>query len=105
MNLRFLNVTWFKPEAIWFMGKYYVRTCDKMGWCRYEWATIYVVQDGVRFNFSRVAWPQSLANIIGWNLKDRFCAQRIAMVVPIKIIALDYTTQVWVSDIYCLYRN
>jgi cell division protein FtsB len=105
MNLTFLNVTWWKPEAIWFMGKYYVRVCHDKGWCRYVWATIYVVQDGVRFNFSRVAWPQSLANIISWNLKDRFCALDIAMVVPNKIIALDYTTQVWISDIYCLYRN
>jgi len=105
MNLTFLNVTWWKPETIWFMGKYYVRVCDDRGWCRYEWATIYVIQDGVRMDFRRVAWPQSLANIIGWNLMKHICAQRIAMVVPIKIIVLDYTTQVWISDIYCLYRN
>ena len=105
MSLTLLNVTWWKPEAIWFMGKYYVWVCGDRGWCGYKWATVYVVQDGVRFNFSRVAWPQSVANIIQWNLKDRFCAQGIAMVVPNKIIVLDYTTQVWISDIYCLYRR
>jgi regulator of replication initiation timing len=105
MNLTLLNVTWWKPEAIWFVGRYYMHVCYARDRCQYELATIYVVQDGVRFNFSRVAWPQSLANIIQWTLKDHYCAQGIAMVVPNKIIVLDYTTQVWISDIYCLYGN
>jgi len=105
MSLTLLNVTWWKPETIWLMGKYYVRVCGDRSGCGYKWATVYVVQDGVRFNFSRVAWPQSIANIIQWNLKDHYCAQGIAMVVPNKIIVLDYTTQVWISDIYCLYGN
>jgi hypothetical protein len=75
MNLMFLNVTWFRPEAIWFIGTYYVRVCG--GECRYEPATIYVVQDGVRMNLSMVRRPQV-----------------IAMVAPIKIIVLNPTTQI-----------
>jgi len=105
MNLTLLNVTWWKPEAIWFVGSYYMHVCYAGGVCQYELATIYVVQDGVRFNLSRVAWPQSLANIITWNLKKHFCALGIAMVAPNKIIVLNPTTQVWISDIYCLYRR
>jgi hypothetical protein len=46
MNLTLLNVTWGKPEAIWFKGKYPVHICG--GRVRYVPATIYVVQDGVR---------------------------------------------------------
>jgi prefoldin subunit 5 len=105
MNLTLLNVTWWKPEAIWFVSKYYMHVCYALDRCEYELVTIYVVQDGVRFNLSRVAWPQSLANIIAWNLKKHYCAQGIAMVVPNKIIVLDHTAQVWISDIYCLYRR
>ena len=105
MNLTFLNVTWFRPEAIWFMGKYYVKTCENLGGCRYGWATIYVVQDGVRMNLAKVRRPQVIAEFIGWHIKNRYCAQGTAMVAPIKIIALNYTTQVWISDIYCLRGN
>jgi len=105
MNLTFLNVTWFRPEAIWFMGKYYVKTCENLGGCRYGWATIYVVQDGVRMNLAKVRRPQVIAEFIGWHIRNRYCAQGIAMVAPIKIIALNYTTQVWISDIYCLRGN
>ncbi len=103
MNLMFLNVTWFKPEAIWFIGTYPVRVCG--GGCRYEPATIYVVQDGVRMNLSRVRRPQLMAEFIGWHIKNRYCAQGIAMVAPNKIIVLNPTTQIWISDIYCLYGN
>jgi len=103
MNLMFLNVTWFKPEAIWFIGKYYVRVCG--GGCRYEPATIYVVQDGVRMNLSKVRRPQIIADFIGWHIKNRYCAQGTAMVAPIKVIELNPTTQIWISDIYCLYEN
>jgi cell division protein FtsB len=103
MNLMFLNVTWFKPEAIWFIGKYYVRVCGDE--CRYEPATIYVVQDGVRMNLSKVRRPQIIADFIGWHITNRYCAQGIAMVAPNKIIELNPTTQIWISDIYCLYGN
>jgi len=46
MNLTLLNVTWFRPEAIWFKGMYPVHICEPR-WCGYKPATIYVVQDGV----------------------------------------------------------
>ncbi|MFZ8808402.1 MAG: hypothetical protein ACO2PN_09895 [Pyrobaculum sp.] len=103
MNLMLLNVTWWKPEAIWFIGKYYVRVCG--GECRYEPATIYVVQDGVSMNLHKVRRPQLIAEYIGWHIKNRYCAQGIAMVDPIKIIVLNPTTQIWISDVYCLYYN
>jgi len=103
MNLMLLNVTWLKPEAIWFIGTYYVRVCGDE--CRYEPATIYVVQDGVRMNLSKVRRPQIIADFIGWHIKNRYCAQGIAMVAPNKIIVLNPTTQIWISDIYCLYGN
>jgi len=103
MNLTFLNVTWWKPEAIWFKGTYYVRAC--IGECRYVPATIYVVQDGVRMNLFKVQRPQVIANFIGWHIQNRYCAQGIAMVDPIKIIELSPTTQIWISDVYCLYGN
>jgi hypothetical protein len=51
MNLRFLNVTWWKPETIWLVGTYFVRVSG-MGCVP---ATIYVVQDGVRMNPPQVA--------------------------------------------------
>ncbi len=103
MNLTFLNVTWFRPEAIWFKGTYPVRVCDSG--CRYVPATIYVVQDGVRMDLFRVQRPRLIAEFIGWHIKNRYCAQGIAMVAPNKIIELSPTTQIWISDIYCLYGN
>ena len=103
MNLMLLNVTWLKPEAIWFIGTYPVRVCG--GECRYEPATIYVVQEGVRMDLSRVRRPQVIADFIGWHIKNRYCAQGIAMVAPNKVIELNPTTQIWISDIYCLYGN
>jgi len=103
MNLTFLNVTWWKPEAIWFKGTYYVHAC--IGACNYVPATIYVVQDGVRMNLFKVQRPQVIANFIGWHIQNRYCAQGIAMVAPNKIIVLNPTTQIWISDVYCLYGN
>jgi cell division protein FtsB len=103
MNLTFLNVTWWKPEAIWFVGKYPVRVCG--GECRYELATIYVVQDGVRMDLFRVRRPRVIAEFIGWHIENNYCALGIAMVAPNKIIVLNPTTQIWISDIYCLYNN
>jgi regulator of replication initiation timing len=103
MNLTFLNVTWFKPEAIWFRGKYYVRVCG--GECRYEPATIYVVQDGVRVvEPSKTPLGDLVTYFVGWHIK-RICAQGTAMVAPNKIIELSPTTQIWISDIYCLHGN
>ena len=103
MNLTFLNVTWWKPEAIWFKGTYHVHAC--IGACNYVPATIYVVQDGVRMNLFKVQRPQVIANFIGWHIQNRYCAQGIAMVAPNKIIVLNPTTQIWISDVYCLYGN
>jgi hypothetical protein len=105
MNLTLLNVTWGKPEAIWFKGRYYVEVCDSMGWCRYEWATVYVVQDGVYVRKDvRTASYHIVTGFVEWHIR-RICALGTAMVAPIKIIALNYTTQVWISDVYCLYGN
>jgi prefoldin subunit 5 len=103
MNLTLLNVTWWKPEAIWFVGKYPVFVCG--GECRYALATIYVVQDGVRMDPFRVQRPRVIAEFIGWHIKNRYCALGTAMVAPIKIIELSPTTQIWISDVYCLYNN
>jgi cell division protein FtsB len=103
MNLTLLNVTWFRPEAIWFKGRYPVFVCG--GECRYELATIYVVQDGVRMDPFRVQRPRLIAEFIGWHIKNRYCALGTAMVAPNKIIELSPTTQIWISDVYCLYNN
>ena len=100
-----LNVTWFRPEAIWFKGKYYVKVCENVGGCRYEWATIYVVQDGVYVRKDvRTASYHIVAGFVEWHIR-RICAQVTAMVAPIKIIALNYTTQIWISDVYRLDGN
>jgi cell division protein FtsB len=105
MNLTFLNVTWWKPEAIWFKGKYYVKVCENVGGCRYGWATIYVVQDGVRVvEPSKTPLGELVTSFVSRHIR-RICAQGTAMVAPIKIIALNYTTQIWISDIYCLDGN
>jgi predicted nucleic acid-binding Zn-ribbon protein len=104
MNLTLLNVTWGKPEAIWFIGKYPVHICG--GGCRYVPATIYVVQDGVYVRKDvRTASYHIVTGFVEWHIKNRFCAQGTAMVAPNKIIVLNYTTQIWISDIYCLHGN
>jgi len=103
MNLTFLNVTWWKPEAIWFKGTYYVRVCG--GECKYEPATIYVVQEGVRVvEPSKTPLGDLVTYFVGWHIR-RICAQGTAMVAPNKIIELSPTTQIWISDVYCLYEN
>jgi len=99
MNLRFLNVTWWKPETIWLVGTYYVRISGVA-----VPATIYVVQDGVRMNLQRARPANVFAALVEWHVRH-ICALGVAMVVPNKIIVLDYTTQVWISDVYCLYGN
>jgi hypothetical protein len=86
MNLRFLNVTWWKPETIWLVGTYPVEVVG-MG---YVPATIYVVQDGVRMNLHRL--PHIFAALVEWHVRH-ICALGVAMVVPNKIIVLNLTTQ------------
>jgi len=103
MNLTLLNVTWTKPEAIWFVGRYPVHICD--GGCRYVPATIYVVQDGVHVRKDvRTASYHIVAGFVEWHV-NRICKQGTAMVAPNKIIVLNATTQIWISDIYCLHGN
>jgi cell division protein FtsB len=105
MNLTLLNVTWFRPEAIWFVGTYPVHVC-RPGWCGYVPATIYVVQDGVYVRKDvRTASYHIVAGFVEWHIKNRFCAQGTAMVAPIEIIVLNFTTQIWISDVYCLDGN
>ncbi len=105
MNLTFLNVTWWKPEAIWFKGTYPVHVCEPR-WCGYKPATIYVVQDGVYVRKDvKTASYHIVAGFVEWHIKNRYCAQGTAMVAPNKIIVLNPTTQIWISDIYCLYGN
>jgi cell division protein FtsB len=105
MNLTLLNVTWFRPEAIWFKGTYPVHICTPT-WCRYVPATIYVVQDGVHVRKDvRTASYRIVAGFVEWHITNRFCAQGIAMVAPNKIIVLNATTQIWISDVYCLHGN
>jgi cell division protein FtsB len=104
MNLTFLNVTWWKPEAIWFKGTYPVHVC-RPGWCGYVPATIYVVQDGVRVvEPSKTPLGELVTSFVSRHIR-RICAQGTAMVDPIKIIELSPTTQIWISDVYCLYGN
>ena len=106
MNLTFLNVTWWKPEAIWFKGTYPVHVCGGVEGCRYVSATIYVVQDGVRVvEPSKTPLGDLVTYFVGWHIKNRYCAQGTAMVAPNKIIVLNPTTQIWISDVYCLYGN
>jgi cell division protein FtsB len=104
MNLTFLNVTWWKPESIWFKGTYYVHV-GRRGWGGYVPATIYVVQYGVRMVDPRKTDLGPLAIDL---VKDRIreiCRQGTAMVAPVEIIVLNATTQVWISDIYCQVGN
>jgi len=103
MNLTFLNVTWFRPEAIWFKGTYPVHICDSG--CRYVPATIYVVQDGVRVvDPSKTPLGILVADFVGRHIRE-ICRQGTAMVAPNKIIELSPTTQIWISDVYCLHGN
>jgi len=103
MNLTFLNVTWFRPESIWFKGTYYVHVCNDE--CRYVPATIYVFQYSVRVvDPSRTPLGVLVVDFVGCHIRET-CRQGTAMVAPIKIIELSPTVQVWFSDVYCLYGN
>ncbi|MFZ8807344.1 MAG: hypothetical protein ACO2PN_04465 [Pyrobaculum sp.] len=101
MNLTFLNVTWWKPESIWFKSTYPVSVKGR----GYVPATIYVVQYGVRIvEPSKTPLGIFIVSFAERQIR-RFCARGIAMVDPVKIIVLNPTTQVWISEVYCLYEN
>jgi len=103
MNLTFLNVTWWKPHSIWFKGTYYVRVCGYG--CEYRRATIYVVQRDLKVvNPLHTDLGPLAIDYIAYHIK-RICAQGTAMVAPAEIIVLNSNTQVWISDVYCLYYN
>ncbi len=103
MNLTFLNVTWWKPHSIWFKGTYYVFVCGKG--CEYRRATIYVAQRDIKVvNPLQTNLGPLAIDYIAYHIK-RICAQGTAMVAPAEIIVLDSNTQVWISDVYCLYYN
>jgi len=104
MNLTFLNVTWWKPESIWFVGKYYVHVGGR-GWGGYVPATIYVVQHGVRMVDPRKTVLGPLAIDLVTDRIREICRQGTAMVAPVDIIVINATTQVWISDIYCQVGN
>jgi len=104
MNLTFLNVTWWKPESIWFVGKYYVHV-GRRGWGGYVPATIYVVQHGVRMVDPRKTVLGPLAIDLVTDRIREICRQGTAMVAPVDIIVINATTQVWISDIYCQVGN
>jgi regulator of replication initiation timing len=103
MNLTFLNVTWWKPHSIWFKGTYYVSVCGNG--CGYRRATIYVAQRDVKVvNPLQTDLGPLAVDYIAYHIK-RICRQGTAMVAPAEIIVLDSNTQVWISDVYCLYYN
>jgi regulator of replication initiation timing len=104
MNLTFLNVTWWKPESIWFVGKYPVHV-GRRGWGGYVPATIYVVQHGVRMVDPRKTVLGPLAIDLVKDRVREICRQGTAMVAPVEIIVINATTQVWISDIYCQVGN
>ncbi len=104
MNLTFLNVTWWKPESIWFVGKYYVHV-GRPRWGGYVPATIYVVQHGVRMVDPRKTNLGPLAIDLVRDRIREICRQGTAMVAPVEIIVINATTQVWISDIYCQVAN
>jgi len=104
MNLTFLNVTWWKPESIWFVGTYYIHL-GRPRWGGYVPATIYVVQYGVRMVDPRKTALGPLAIDLVTDRIREICRQGTAMVAPVDIIVLNATTQVWISDIYCQVGN
>ena len=68
-------------------------------------ATIYVVQDGVRVvDPSKTPLGILVVSFVGRHIRE-ICKQGTAMVAPNKIIELSPTTQIWISDVYCLHGN
>jgi predicted nucleic acid-binding Zn-ribbon protein len=101
MNLTLINVTWYKPNyPIWFRGTYDVVVCSGYT-CEYKPATIYVVQYGLTMVNPYTTKP---GTIIIDDVEDyvRYLCRHGAMVAPINITVLNLTTQIWVSDVYCL---
>ena len=101
MNLTLINVTWYKPNyPIWFRGTYDVVVCSGYT-CNDEPATIYVVQYGLTMVNP---YTTELGNfsIIDVEGTVRYLCGHGAMVAPINITVLNLTTQIWVSDVYCL---
>jgi len=103
MNLTFLNVTWWKPHSVWFKGTYYARVCGYG--CEYRRVTIYVAQRDLKVvNPLHTNLGPTAIDYIEYHIK-RICRQGTAMVAPAEIIVLDSNTQIWISDVYCLYYN
>jgi hypothetical protein len=103
MNLTFLNVTWWKPHSVWFKGTYYARVCGYG--CEYRRVTIYVAQRDLKVvNPLQTKLGPRAVDYIEYYIK-RICRQGTAMVAPAEIIVLDSNTQIWISDVYCLYYN
>jgi predicted nucleic acid-binding Zn-ribbon protein len=101
MNLTLVNVTWYKPNyPIWFRGTYDVVVCSGYT-CEYRPATIYVVQYGLTVVNPYTTEPGTIIiDDIAFEVQS-MCGHG-AMVAPINITVLNLTTQVWVSDVYCL---
>jgi predicted nucleic acid-binding Zn-ribbon protein len=103
INLTFLNVTWWKPHSVWFKGTYYARVCGRG--CDYRRVTIYVAQRDLKVvNPLQTNLGPAAVDYIEYHIKQ-ICRQGTAMVAPAEIIVLDSNTQIWISDVYCLYYN
>ena len=103
INLTFLNVTWWKPHSVWFKGTYYARVCGRG--CDYRRVTIYVAQRNLKVvNPLQTNLGPAAVDHIEYHIKQ-ICRQDTAMVAPAEIIVLDSNTQIWISDVYCLYYN
>jgi len=100
MNLTLINVTWWSNYPIWFRGTYDVVVCSGYT-CEYKPATIYVVQYGLTMVNPYTTKP---GTIIIDDVEDyvRYLCRHGAMVAPVNITVLNLTTQIWVSDVYCL---
>jgi predicted nucleic acid-binding Zn-ribbon protein len=100
MNLTLINVTWWSNYPIWFRGTYDVVVCSGYT-CEYKPATIYVVQYGLTMVNPYTTKP---GTIIIDDVEDyvRYLCKHGAMVAPVNITVLNLTTQIWVSDVYCL---
>jgi predicted nucleic acid-binding Zn-ribbon protein len=100
MNLTLVNVTWWSNYPIWFKSTYDVVVCSGYT-CEYKPATIYVVQYGltVANPYTTQRGPVGIDFIV---LDVQSMCGRGAMVAPVNITVLNLTTQIWVSDVYCL---
>jgi len=100
MNLTLINVTWWSNYPIWFRGTYDVVVCSGYT-CNDEPATIYVVQYGLTMVNPYTTKPGTIIiDDVAFEVQS-MCGHG-AMVAPINITVLNLTTQIWVSDVYCL---